>query len=101
MKSALLRPDDQPREDTDQAINVRPYNSDQNAGIERDSEDDYETDQSDFSEHNDNDNDDSDDDDDEDERYDNDEQAGDWTSQFKRVWKLPKQTDINSFNSNL
>lgn len=102
MKSALLRPDDQPREDTDQAINVRPYNSDQNTGTEHDSEDDYDTDHSDFSEHNDNDNDYGDDDyDDEDDRYDHDEQAGDWTNQFKRVWKLRKQTVISFLNSNL
>lgn len=91
MKSALLRPGDQPREDTDQAINVRPYNSDQSTATEQDSEDDYQTDNSDFSEHNnDNDNDYGDDDDD-DESYDHDEQAGDWTSQYKRVWKLRKQ----------
>ncbi|XP_020632387.1 B-cell linker protein-like isoform X2 [Orbicella faveolata] len=75
VKSALLRPDDQPREDTDQAINVRPYNSDQSTATEQDSEDDYQTDNSDFSEHNnDNDNDYGDDDDD-DESYDHDEQA--------------------------
>ena len=86
MKSALLRPDDQPRaEDTDQAINVRPYNSDQDTATEQDPEDDFQTDNSDFSEHdNDNDNDYGDDDDD-DENYDHDEQAGDWTNQIKRV----------------
>ena len=59
-----------------------------------DSEDDYQTDNSDFSEHNnDNDNDYGDDNDD-DENYDQDEQAGDWTNQIKRVWKLRKQIVI-------
>lgn len=84
MKSALLRPDDSPREDTDQAINVRPYN----AANEHDSEDDFATDHSDFSEHNnDNDNDysDDDDDDDDDDNYEDDEEAGDWSNQFKQL----------------
>ena len=89
MKSALLRPDDSPREDTDQAIHVRPFNSDQN--YEHDSEDDYETDPSKFSEHNnDNDNDysdDDDDDDDDDHQNEHDEEAGDWMNQFKHVFQ--------------
>lgn len=93
MKSALLRPDDSPREDTDQAINVRPYNSDQT--YEHDSEDDFETDHSDFSEHNnDNDNDYSDDDDDDDDP----EEAGDWTNQFKQVFKIENMSLQYSYN---
>lgn len=61
-KSALLRPDSQPREDTDQAVNVRPYSTDEQKQ-DFDDEDDFETGHSDFSAHdNDNDNDYSDDD---------------------------------------
>ena len=95
MKSALLRPDNSPREDTDQAVNVRPYNRYQHAGNEHDYENDFETGHSDFSEHNnDNDNDysddddDDEDDDDDDDRNEHDEEAGDWTNQFKQVFKF-------------
>ena len=85
-KSALLRPDSAPREDTDQAIHVRPYNEYK----ENADDDDFETHHNDFSEHdNDNDKDysDDDDDDDDDDRYDPDEKSGDWMNRFKRVSK--------------
>lgn len=68
----MMRPDDSPGEDSDQAVNVRPYN--EHASDKQD-DDVYETNQHDgFRENdNDNDNDYSDDDDDDDEP---DEEAG-------------------------
>lgn len=98
MKSALLRPDDNPppREDTDQAINVRPYNSDQT--YEHDSEDDFETDHSDFNNDNDNDYSDNDDDDDDDDHYGHDEEAGDWTkNKFSKLKKYRRKIVVTAF----
>ncbi|XP_022798655.1 uncharacterized protein LOC111336759 isoform X2 [Stylophora pistillata] len=60
-KSALLRPDSEPTEDTDQAVNVRPYSTEEQ---KQDFDQDFDTGHSDFSAHdNDNDDDYKDDDD--------------------------------------
>lgn len=73
-KSALLRPDSEPTEDTDQAVNVRPYSTEEQ---KQDFDQDFDTGHSDFSAHdNDNDDDYKDDDDSSDDYDEPEENAG-------------------------